>query len=49
MAKPIKLFQENTFLILSSMVGGLAAGFGGAIIGGILGLVLDNTINIHNR
>lgn len=49
MAKPIKLFQENTFVILSTMLGGITGSWPGAIVGRIVGLVLDNTINTYNK
>ena len=45
----IKILQENTFIILSTLVGALAAGWIGAIIMGFVGLVLDNFINPHNK
>lgn len=44
----IRLLQEHTFVILTTLVGALAAGWLGAIIMGVVGLVLDNTINPHH-
>lgn len=38
----IKIITENTFTILSTIVGGLTGSWPGAIIGGVVGVVIDN-------
>ena len=39
---PIKILAENVLLILGTVVGGLAAGWQGALIMGFVGMTLDS-------
>ena len=40
----IKAIKENPMMLLMAILGGLVGSWGGAILGGFVGLIIDETL-----